>query len=373
MTQDVINIASALTERQSSSWRVSAMRVDRREALDTVFFLDATHGWVGGEGALYKTADGGRTWQRIRLDVPPHAEVVDIFFTNPSLGWVAMQKRAPDLTAYRENQLWLIQTRDGGQTWRLQHEDRDAVVTHISFVDEQKGWLTGIRYIGLRPLRSIFLMLYTSDRGQHWTDVSGDLNRIATNDQGFVNGWITGIIPEGSLTATVLTVRGQIFKTANGGQTWQQAEALRGEPPQTCICHFGIKGNRHLWVAGGADSIEGIWGMLALEQSNNSWVKYRLNGVYFADVLLLSEKQILACGSIPANEEASDHGRRRNGVILYSSDGGHSWSIIYHNTQVKTINALAAVDSEHIAAVGEEGLIVRLESSREKASTFINK
>lgn len=334
------------------------MRVVGREALDSVFFLDETRGWIVGGRALFKTVDGGNTWQRVTIDMPPYAEIVDISFVNPLLGWVALQKRVPDALSHEENEFWLMQTGDGGQSWRLQHQDQDVVVAHISFANEQEGWLTGIRYVGLGPLRFNFVVLHTSDQGRHWMEVSGELNRIAANDDGIVNDGIASIIPKGSLTATLLTNRGVIFKTIDGGQNWQQIEVIHGELPQTHICCFGVNEGEHLWLAGGAYSIEGVWGVLAVEQGNKSWTRYRLGGVYFADALFLSEQQVLACGSISTDENDLS---RRDGVVLYSSDGGRNWSIIYRNTQIRSINDLAVVNSTHVLAVGGGGSVIRLE------------
>ena len=55
--------------------------------------------------------------------------------------------------------------------------------------------------------------------------------------------------------------------------------------------------------------------------------------------------------------------KRREGVVLYTSDKGSTWSIVYRNPKVKSINSLAAINFSDVTAVGENGLILRIEKS----------
>jgi photosystem II stability/assembly factor-like uncharacterized protein len=254
-----------------------------------------------------------------------------------------------------------MKTDDGGQHWQLQSEDKGTLATHVSFSDEQNGWLTGIRYIAMTPLQSVFFVLYTSDQGNHWIDVSNNLNRVANNEE----GWITGIISERPSTATVLTLRGQIFRTRDNGQTWQRIGVIGNEPKQTCFCRMGIRKNDHFWVAGGAGGMEGTWGVLAVERDNHSWLRYRLAGAYFTDALVLSDQEVLACGSIPAKSGTDPFNSKRDGVVLYSPDGGRHWVVVYRSSEVSAINALAADGTGDVWAAGDNGLILHLRASEE--------
>ena len=264
---------------------------------------------------------------------------------------------------YRENHFWAFQTQDGGQTWRLNYEDRESLASHISFVDEKNGWITGIKYVGISPLRFNLLVLHTADQGQHWVDVSEGLNRLAAEGQDSVNDWITGIVSTDHSTTTILTLRGKVFQTSNQGWQWRQVAHISDEPPQMCICNLGIKRDGHLWVAGGAYSDEGIGSIIVSEKSKDSWTRYRLGGVYLTDLVFIQEDKLLASGSLPTDKAERDLSQRE-GVILYSPDGGSTWSIIYRNEDVKNINKIAAISSTDIIAVGDKGLIVRLQSQR---------
>lgn len=75
-------------------------------------FADMAHGWVVGEGVLYRTVDGGRLW----IPIPLPADLADIHqldFVSPQVGWAIRGsmwslKRTPGS---------LLKTVDGGQTW----------------------------------------------------------------------------------------------------------------------------------------------------------------------------------------------------------------------------------------------------------------
>ena len=62
-------LRAAITEDAGASWKVQVIEEGRRESpgVQSVGFLDARHGWVGGFfDGMYETRDGGATWQRRR-------------------------------------------------------------------------------------------------------------------------------------------------------------------------------------------------------------------------------------------------------------------------------------------------------------------
>jgi photosystem II stability/assembly factor-like uncharacterized protein len=74
--------------------------------LNTVYFVNAKDGWVGGEfGVILHTTDGGQTWisQRYGSDLP---QIVAIRFRDNRNGWAVGQKGT------------LLKTADGKKIWR---------------------------------------------------------------------------------------------------------------------------------------------------------------------------------------------------------------------------------------------------------------
>jgi len=70
-------------------------------ALNDVFFLDADHGWAAGNG-LWKTTDGGATWQHV--SVLANSMLSSVVFADTRRGW-----------AGGSDALW--RTEDGGASW----------------------------------------------------------------------------------------------------------------------------------------------------------------------------------------------------------------------------------------------------------------
>lgn len=370
LTQSVNTTMSSLDMKRQSTFRVAMSRLKGVDTLRAVSFPDEIHGWVGGAGKLFRTTDGGTNWSRLAIDMPKGSDVEEILFVSPTMGWIVLQTPISNVLAYHSAGFWVMHTSDGGQSWQLQHSDKEAVVTQVSFGEQGNGWLTGIRYLG--PARYTHLILQTSDSGQHWTEVSENLKRSDNLcketpreiDQKVTaphetNDGIMRVIPIGSCGAKVITGRKAVFVTFDCGMSWRPVAVVRDEFDQQAGIHsFGENKNKSLWIAAGADSVEGTRGVLTIQQADDSWSRYELNGVYFADAISLSTEQFMACGYVRASEGRKS---RREGVILYSADAAQSWSAIYQGSDVNAVNALTFVGPNQVLAVGERGLFLRAE------------
>ena len=200
------------------------------------------------------------------------------------------------------------------------------------------------------------VILHTTDGGQHWVDVSGELNRV----KGDQNDSAYNIYAVEPAKAIVLTFNGGKFiYTSDSGRSWMPVAALPEEPPQAFLGQFGVLGDNELWAVGGADSIEGMWGTLARMSADCRWTKYGIGGIFFTDAIFCTLKEVITCGAIPTPGHESPRDDR-DGVMLSSSDEGRNWTIIYRNSQVPVINSLARADANNIWAVGKRGAILHL-------------
>ena len=362
-------------ERKASVVRQNSVLIDRtailtdvRETrlgtgdLTAVYFIDESQGWVGGQGTLYKTDDGGGTWHESKFAVPATAQVTKILFASPAVGWVVLQAKSDLAIDYKQNHFWLQHTTDAGRTWELQYDGEQAEVTALSVKNPQEAWLTGIKFVGLSPFRFTYLVLHTADQGDHWVDVSKDLKDLTAHKTNIfpdeINEGIMGIISSESFPVTILTSEMGILTTSTDGRDWQPAQVIRGEAHEIGIRRFGLTQMHKLWLLGSTDSQEGVGSMLMVQKSETSWLRYGLSAVYLVDAVVLPGNQFMACGYIVNHNDAFPGNKQA--VVIYSRDGGQTWSVSYRDNRVEAINSLSALDESQIFAVGENGLVIRI-------------
>jgi photosystem II stability/assembly factor-like uncharacterized protein len=148
------------------------------------FFLNADTAWVTYQfpdspkvpvnPVVWKTTDGGRTWQ---ASFPLNASdlneiyfVSDVFFATPSAGWILIHVGA----GMNHDYVALYRSTDGGANWsRVINPYTDEGIqgcskTGIIFSDGSNGWLTG-NCNGVAPGALLF---QTGDGGATWNSIS---------------------------------------------------------------------------------------------------------------------------------------------------------------------------------------------------------
>jgi photosystem II stability/assembly factor-like uncharacterized protein len=341
------NIAATVNLPDDSGFHAVAGHVPGPGNLLVVKFVDGIVGWAGSDdGHLFRTSDSGLTW--VRKDLPgirPHAEIADICFISRLVGWVVVDWQHPDMLKYEDDVAWIMATRDGGETWTQQLTKKPGSLGCVSFEDDQDGWAAG------------YLVLHTTDGGQHWSDASGDLNTqfVLVHSVKSVNHIVAG----GHGMVTALSLDGHMFRTTDSSLHWEQIYAPDNERPQTGFNRFGTTADGPTWIVGGADSIEGTWGSITMSRGQGQWKKYEMVGIYLRDAERLPDGTMLACGSILRPGAIAGSGQE-TAMILASKDDGAAWSVVYDNPKIRTLISIAAVDANHAWAVGAHGLVVRL-------------
>ena len=166
------------------------------------FFPTAMVGWVcGTDGELYSTRDGGKTWQIQVIGTDrENSHFNDVYFVNEELGWLCSIVNGH-----------VYHSKDGGKTWQLSPIGaKGTYIYSFAFLNEREGWAVG-RSIGEAkrgPQRGV--VLHTSDGGQTWKEIDVGENEAFFDLIRFVDdqhGW--------------LFARNNVYRTANGGKSWQ--------------------------------------------------------------------------------------------------------------------------------------------------------
>jgi photosystem II stability/assembly factor-like uncharacterized protein len=169
-------------------------------------FINHNTGWVcGTNGQVYRTVDGGSTWDVQTLD--DTVIFTDVHFISKEIGW---------LTSGTFGQLY--RTKDGGRTWQLVHNvDDGLLISFCYFWDEKNGWGVGhqLELSGeLNPNdanagNAKSIVIHTQDGGNSWEPIQVAKNNPLFSCIYFVDlqiGWLCG--------------QDTIYRTKDNGRTW---------------------------------------------------------------------------------------------------------------------------------------------------------
>lgn len=169
-----------------------------RETGLSLFFLNDSAGWMVTEKGIWATAEGGRTWTKLK-NAP--SGMLRVWFLNPQHGFaVGLEKR-------------VFETLDAGDSWKpleiLKEVEGDAVFTtfgEIAFTGDKgiiSGWnippkrggpqwmeagTKGSRRESMPETPHYAVLLQTKDAGKTWTksdaSVFGQISRMSLTAQG---------------------------------------------------------------------------------------------------------------------------------------------------------------------------------------------
>ncbi|MGA7161884.1 MAG: T9SS type A sorting domain-containing protein [Bacteroidota bacterium] len=268
------------------------------DELNTVFFVDSLHGWVGGSlttggaGVIRTTTDGGITW--IIQSMPATGSINRIVFLSSTIGFAVSGNGA------------ILKTTNAGTTWVRK---RSGIgLQSVFFFDSQHGWACGGDTV-----------LSTTDQGETWT-ASVAADAIALWDISFSTlqvGYAVG------LYATC-------YKSTNGGASWNSATA-----PLSGVSLYGIS-----FPTASKGVVVGGSGIARSTNAGSSWaIVYnsggtQLNCVSFAD-------------SLHGWAVGTDQ-------IVATADGGNTWVTQSWPTPHNYLMAVNGPDKNHPWVVGSQ-------------------
>jgi photosystem II stability/assembly factor-like uncharacterized protein len=248
------------------SWSESVIDADQSfRGLDAV---DRRTAWVtgesltdGGPGRVFRTTDGGRSWQ----DVSP-----------PDTGGLAFRdvearsaRRAVILAIGPGDASRIYRTTDGGATWDTAFVNDDPA----AFYDCMAFYPGGRRGLALSdPVDGKFRILATSDSGRSWQVLPSDGMPEAPTEFGFaasgdclVTAGHTAYFGSGGGAA-------RVFRSDDLGMTWTASDSTI--PPGDAAGVFGLTfRNSHQGVAVGGDFNDAADGVdaVATTHHGNVW------------------------------------------------------------------------------------------------------
>jgi|GEM_PF-2108914 len=331
--------------------------VKHGERLEKISIVDQTYGWCASKKNLFRTTDGGSTWQEMKLTIPQETFIDQIHFINRSLGWVVLQKHGEIFKQSGSRIIWLLKTNDGGETWNEMYKNESIEAVKLKFSDEFNGWFMGIKYD--KEGCSSFI-LNTNNQGKSWNDVSSEFIKTASENKKIHDNRDVALrVIQNGNEATIITGTKAIIKTSNGGRSWKLIDIIEEEKTpwseSTGIVDFGLTDDEQKWAidAGGCAGPEFT---ISTQTRDGVWKKRGLLSTRFTDAEYLFGNAFLISGSRSKN---IDGVVREVGVIHYTLDTGKPWITIYESSEAERVTGINVIGNE-IWAICNNGSLVKL-------------
>ena len=175
------NIAYALGDNiwktidAGHSWDLVHAFSSPSSSYKTLFFTNEMNGWANAGSGLFKTVDGGITWEKNTSGF--FSGVIGaIFFNDADNGYISNKNN-------------ILKTEDGGASWKIIFTDPEDITIDIHFVTKEIGYINSIKSI-----------YKTTDGGKNWTrevKLGGSGRSPQFVELHFTNashGWASGLI-----------------------------------------------------------------------------------------------------------------------------------------------------------------------------------
>jgi photosystem II stability/assembly factor-like uncharacterized protein len=287
--------------------------------LHAVYFLDADRGWaVGSSGALLHTTDGGQTWAQMRR--PTSDALRDVYFADEERGWLVCERSIYLLKEKDEPRTYLMNTIDGGRTWRrvnVTAKDVDARLVRALFTKEGRAWAFGEAGV-----------LYTThDGGGSWVR-----QRVPTRHLLLGGAFLNG--EEGWLVGAGAT----LLQTSDGGETWRTGAIAGLTTAEVRFTAVSFVDRLRGWAVGSEGRV------FVTTDGGRRW-RAQASGVTadLYDVKFLDGREGWASGA--------------EGVLIHTTDGGAHWATVPSGT-THPLERLFFASRDRGWAVGFGGTIV---------------
>jgi photosystem II stability/assembly factor-like uncharacterized protein len=208
-------IAGAATSDEGARAMPSWKHVDikTKQSFRGLAAVDATTAWVGGsDGGVWRTTDAGKTWDKVGPDLAKPVLFRDVEATDAD--------HAQILSIGPGRQSRIYRTADGGLTWErtFTNQDQDA------FYDCMAMYPDGVHGLAMSdPVDGKFRILRTEDGGSTWSVVSRKgMPKAVDGEFGFAASG-TCLVTAGSKHAYFGSggAASRIFFSKDFGQTWK--------------------------------------------------------------------------------------------------------------------------------------------------------
>jgi photosystem II stability/assembly factor-like uncharacterized protein len=321
-----------ISRTQSRAWTLHQTGVTAR--LRGISAVSDRVVWASGTGGIViRTADGGATWQPLRVPGSEKLDFRDIDAVDDRTAYVLSIGPGDASRIYK--------TTNAGADWTLQfrNEDAKAFFDAMAFGDGRTGFALSDSVDGQ------FVLIRTTD-GSTWTRVPPDTLPPALEGEGAFAASGTNVAIAGE-HVWFATSHSRVVRSANRGRTWSVASAPLPSSASAGIFSVAFRDPRRGLVVGGDYKNErGAAGTCAISGDGGAtWIAVSGLGGFRSAAVFVGARPgtVIAVG--PSGSDLSE-------------DDGRTWRAIdgpgFHTASV-------ARGSRTVWAAGENGAVAHLE------------
>ena len=319
----------------AGTWRILHETDKDYNDYEAIAFVSPKKGWAVGvatldmdnPGLLRETNDGGRTWEKVELDI--NKNLSNIYFYEKKHGWAVGDGGM------------IIHTKDGGRRWSFQQSNVFTWLFGVHFVNEKVGYAVG----GYETV----LKTTNGGRGVGWKMLSGGIIPEGQgNDPAYMynavyfadasTGWVAGLYVD----PIAQTQNSVIRKTTDGGKTWNDQPANAEDMIKDIFFINASIG----WAAGENGLI------LHTTNSGETW-----------NIQESSTEELLKTIRF-ADENVGWAGGGEYGVsaLIHTTDGGETWqtqTIDHPKLSKRPVFDIFILEKKHVWLTGEQGMVLQ--------------
>lgn len=338
VTQPVANVAS---DRTQTGWE-KLNTIPYKGKQDDIFFVNQEVGWYGnGQGKLYKTTDGGLTWDEQWEQ--PGTFIRALGFVSEQVGFLG--NVGTDYFPGVKDETPLYTTTNGGETWEpvsIRGPQPKGIcvidILRVPFINHGTlGTKVTVR-AGGRVGGPAYLMT-SKDMGTTW--ISEDLSALTAMvlDVKFVSEKV-GFIA-GASDVEVEKSHALILRTQDGGRSWQKVYESSRPWELTWKLSFPTSATGYVTIQNYDESAANTKRFIA---------KTSDGGLHWTEMLVDQDHTLQEFGIAFLDAQHGWLGGRTHGYETLN--GGHTWRAIDFGAAVNKIRIVPGKEETDLYAIG---------------------